>query len=240
MSEARDNLTRRSFLSASAASLGAALPAPGGAEQIQMPWSGPAVVRRVFLARHAGWPRPDVDLKAEVAKIEANLLEWQKRYPGRIQLTGGEMLRNEAAAEAWAAQATQADIILAFNLTTGVYSMLRKLVASDLPVVLFSLPYMGHDWTHAAAFQQMGNKPLREAVSNRAPPPPQQGAAGSPAGPQAGNQRLRPAVRYPVRFPGLHGHPGRLPGGGRLRGGERGAGVREGGVARGGAEAGGD
>jgi len=158
MSEARDNLTRRSFLSASAASLGAALPAPGGAEQIQMPWSGPAVVRRVFLARHAGWPRPDVDLKAEVAKIEANLLEWQKRYPGRIQLTGGEMLRNEAAAEAWAAQATQADIILAFNLTTGVYSMLRKLVASDLPVVLFSLPYMGHDWTHAAAFQQMGNK----------------------------------------------------------------------------------
>ena len=158
MSHILNDVSRRSFLGASAA-LGAALPVAAADRSGAVASPEPAVVKKLYLARpSAGWPRPDIDWEAEIRQIDAQLAGLEARYPGCVRFTGGEFLRNEPDTAAWAAAATDADIVLAFNLSTGVYPMLKKLVDADLPVTLFSLPYMGHDWTHAAAFQQMGKK----------------------------------------------------------------------------------
>lgn len=145
--------TRRQFVQSSAALASAApVAATAGA-----PWNGPAVVRKVYLsARRAGWPRPDMNLKEEIREIEANLKQAEARYPGRVRFTGGEVLYEPAQVAAWAASLGEADGILAFNMTTGVYRTLEQVVATGKPLLLFARPYAGHDWTHCSAFTQQG------------------------------------------------------------------------------------
>ena len=157
-------LSRRQFCLSAAAGLGI----PGlRAVEVEGPWSGPAVVRRVYLAaRRASWPRPDLDLKQEVAEIEARIQELEKRYPGQIRFTGGELLQPGADWAAWMAGAAEADVILAFNITHGVLGLLEKLFEAGRPVLMFSKPYAGHGWTHQAVFAQQGRQADVLASSN--------------------------------------------------------------------------
>ncbi len=155
------SFSRRQFVLSTAAGTAltkAALPV-GARETSDAPWDAPAVVNKVYLsARRAGWPRPDMDLQQEIREIEANLAEVAKRYPGRINFTGGEVLYEPAQVVTWAATAVEADAILAFNMTTGVYPTLLKVVETGKPTLLFARPYSGHDWTHASALTQQGRK----------------------------------------------------------------------------------
>jgi L-fucose isomerase-like protein len=59
---------------------------------------------------------------------------------------------------AWIAAAADADVILAINISHGVRGLLDKLFEAGKPVLLFSKPYAGHDWTHQAVFAQQGRK----------------------------------------------------------------------------------
>lgn len=152
-------LTRRRFTLAAAGALAAPWFTRAASAASDAPWSGPAVVRKVYLAgARPSWPRPDADLDRNVADIEARLAELQRMYPGQLRFTGGEMLRSAAEMEAWLRQPDDADAILAFNVVTIVYPLLRQLAAAGKPTLMFSLPYYGHDWTHAAAFIQRGAK----------------------------------------------------------------------------------
>ncbi len=149
----RTYLTRRHFMlgSSAAFALWGRAQTPGDA-----PWDGPAVVRKVFLAGTPSWPRPDLDLAQEVAGIEAQLAELQKRYPGKLVFTGGETIRTPEQMDAWLAQPDSSDAVLAFPMVTITLPHLRKLVATNKPVLMFSVPYNGHDWTHGAAWMQKG------------------------------------------------------------------------------------
>ena len=158
MSERFFPFTRRQFV-LSAAATGAAPALRPAATAGGTPWNGAAVVHKVYLsARRAGWPRPDMDLAQEVREIEANLAQVQKRYPERVRFTGGEVLYEPEQVAAWAQTLEPADAVLAFNMTTGVYRTLERVVDAGKPVLLFSLPYAGHDWTHCSAFTQLGKK----------------------------------------------------------------------------------
>ncbi len=147
-------LTRRRFVLASGGAL--VTPGPGSSAET---WSGPAVVRKVFLAgRRPTWPRPDADLKQDAAGIDAKLEELQRRYPGQIRFTGGEMIGSAEEMSKWLETPDDADVILAFNMVAIVQPLLRKLVESGRPTVMFAVPYAGHDWSSAAAFAQRGAK----------------------------------------------------------------------------------
>jgi hypothetical protein len=121
-------------------------------------WSGPAVVKKVYLGGRPSWPRPDVELKQDIADIEVRLSEVERRYPGQIRFTGGEMVSNLAETSAWLERSGDADVILAFNLVTNSFKMLEAVVGSGKPTLVFALPYAGHNWTHAVAFIQKGKK----------------------------------------------------------------------------------
>ncbi len=159
MSNTRLLLTRRQFVLASASAFGPLSLFAAGEGSASKPWMGPATVRKVYLAgARAGWPRPDVDLKQDVAQIEAQLTQLERKYPGQIRFTGGELLRSVPEISDWLEKADEAEVILAFNMITIVFPLLRKLVEAGKPTLMFSLPYAGHDWTHAAAYMQKGMK----------------------------------------------------------------------------------
>jgi len=152
-------LTRRGFMLASAGALGSLRLSAAEGDLMSGPWAGPAVVRKVYLGgARAGWPRPDIDLQQEVAAIEAQLAELERRYPGQIKFTGGELIRSAQEMDAWLAQPADADVVLAFNMITIILPLLRKLIESGRPALMFAVPYAGHDWTHAAAYMQKGMK----------------------------------------------------------------------------------
>lgn len=119
-------------------------------------WDGPAVVRKLYLGGRPSWPRPDLDLAKEVAGIEAQVAEIERRYPGKIKFIGGETVSTDEEMDAWLARPDESDAVLVFPMITITYSRLKKLVAADKPVLMFSVPYNGHDWTHGAAFMQKG------------------------------------------------------------------------------------
>jgi len=124
-----------------------------------MPWTGPSIVRRVYLANKVpGWPRPDVDLKQDIAEIEAHLSELQRRLPGEVEFTGGELLFEGDDIAGWMKQAGDADVILAFNMSTGLGPILEKVLEAGRPVLLFARLYAGHSWTNFTAFSQAGRK----------------------------------------------------------------------------------
>jgi hypothetical protein len=153
-----DLLNRRRFLLTSAAALGPLAALAARTETRPAPWDGPAAVKRVYLGMRPSWPRPDVDLKQDIAAIETQLQELERRYPGQIRFTGGEQIKDAAEMSAWLAGAGDADVVLAFNMVTIVFPMLRRLVESGKPAVMFSVPYQGHDWSHAAVYAQKGAK----------------------------------------------------------------------------------
>lgn len=157
----KSSFTRRQFMASTAAgaSLVHATSLAGQSSGATANWNSPAVVRKAYLSgTHAGWPHPGFDLQADIRKIEAHLAELERRYPGRIRFTGGEVLHNADEAAAWNATSGGADAVLAFNMTTGRYPTLEKVVSAGRPVLLFALPYTGHDWSHCSAFTQMGMK----------------------------------------------------------------------------------
>ena len=157
MSDTTFSITRRQFALASAGAVGPLNFLAAGQGSENMPWDGPAVVKKVYLARgRAGWPRPDVDLRQDIAAIEASLAEVERRCPGRIRFTGGELLRTEEEVSAWLRTVDDADAVLAFNMVTIVFPLLSKLVETGKPTLMFARPYAGHDWTHAAALTQRG------------------------------------------------------------------------------------
>ncbi len=150
-------MNRRDFLLSSAALPGARL-FPMRAEAGSA-WSGPAVVRKAYLAPgRPSWPRPDVDIKQAVGEIEAGLAEVARRNYGQIEFTGGDILTGADEVAAWVAREPQADVVLAFNMVTIVYPVLKALTDTGKPALMFAQPYSGHDWTHAAALMQKGAK----------------------------------------------------------------------------------
>jgi hypothetical protein len=156
MSCATCPVSRRRFLLASAGLL-SPFRLAGSDGAARGPWDGPAVVRKVYLGGpRAGWPRPDVDLQQDVAGIEARLAKLERSYPGRIQFTGGELIRTDTELEAWLEHLDDADAVLAFNMITIIYPRLRRIVETGKPTLMFAVPYAGHDWTHAAAMAQKG------------------------------------------------------------------------------------
>ena len=120
--------------------------------------SRPTRIRTIYLAKPIpSWPKPDLDVQAEVRRCEAELAKALKGLIG-IRTEGADLFRTAADVPASAKALGDPDGLLVFNLTSTVGSSLAKLAAMDLPVVLFSQPYSGHEWSSVAALRTAGRK----------------------------------------------------------------------------------
>ena len=159
MTKIDNRMTRRSFGMMSLAHLATAANFASAVGEEGGSWSGPAVVRTVYLvSQKPSWPRPDVDIQQDMAAIRAQLDELARRHPGELRYIGGDLLREGTDISAWIEGSKDADVVLAFNMSSGLGAIQNKVVSTGRPTLLFSRPYAGHSWTNFADFARQGIK----------------------------------------------------------------------------------
>ncbi len=123
-------------------------------------------IRKIYLAKPVPtWPKPSLDVQAEVKRIEGILAGMADRLDG-IQLEGGDLYRVPEDIPSTAEALGNPDGLLVFNLTSTVGLHLQKLTAMGLPTILFSQPYSGHDWSSVASLQKAGHRVICLATSD--------------------------------------------------------------------------
>jgi hypothetical protein len=118
-----------------------------------MPWNSPATVARVYLGGAAQWPKPTLDLKAEIAEIEARLAEVQRKHPQNVKLTGGDLLGSDAQVKPWLEKMGDIDGVLIIPLTQPTPALGLLVNELKVPALFFSRPYATHSWSVIAAMQ---------------------------------------------------------------------------------------
>jgi hypothetical protein len=156
------DLSRRDFLSAAGAMAAGAAGGNGlwGADAGDVAGESQPVtrIRKIYLAKPVPtWPKPDLDVPAEVRRIEERLAGLSGRMQG-IELVGGELYRVPQDVPATAEALGDPDGFLLFNLTSTVGAHIERLASTGLPVVLFSQPYSGHDWSAVPEMRRKGGR----------------------------------------------------------------------------------
>lgn len=166
------NLNRREFLEASAAGAGAILAGrlssqiAGAAEAKQWPTKLPTVkIHKVFVAGRPSWPRPDLDIEAEVAMLEKHLANTERQL-GDVKFIGGQIVRTPEQAAQVAATFNDADGVIVFNLTCIVTHLLKPILKTNQQMVVFAQPYSGHDWCKVCKLHKEGKKIVLLATSD--------------------------------------------------------------------------
>ena len=117
---------------------------------------GKTRVLRVFIGRHPGWPRPDLDTKAEHERLMKALDE----VPGQgdIEYVGNTFVNDPKALTELMEAHQDAAGILAVQVCMGTRDFLNIMADSGRPTVLFATPYSGHEWSIVPDLQRTGKK----------------------------------------------------------------------------------
>lgn len=113
-------------------------------------------IGKIYLGRErAGWPAARVDLAAVMQRYEADLAKLAPKLRDVEFVEGG--LPADAAQLAQAKEKFRdVDGILVMHLTLGIGGQLQSLMELGIPIVMFSLPYTGHEWHTIASWQRQG------------------------------------------------------------------------------------
>lgn len=123
------------------------------------PWDGPAVVHKVYLATpNVTWPYPALDLKKEIAGIDARLADLEAKHPSLVRFTGGQMLMTGENHEPWIKSTAGADAILVLDLTSSTSPLFDTLDKVETPMVLFQRPLTGWSYLNFASYIQNGKR----------------------------------------------------------------------------------
>ena len=164
-------LSRRNFLTAATGAIatgvaGAGWQTAAAREEHGLVGLSATRIHKVYLAKPVPtWPKPDLDVPAEIRRIEERLAALVNRMPG-IQLEGGELYRILQDVPSSAAALGNPDGLLIFNLTSTLSSHIERLAATGLPTVLFSQPYSGHDWSAVPEMRKKGQRIICLATSD--------------------------------------------------------------------------
>jgi len=156
-------LSRRDFFSSTLAA-GSLLAFSGlnrvlAAEAASSSAKTPTRIQVVYMAKPIPtWPCPDLDVRAEMDKIDQQLRAVQKQCGHPVQFCGGQLVRTADDMPGFLAGVREVDGILAFNLTSTCGPMFTPIVSLGIPTVLFSQPYSGHDWSTVSGMQKQGKK----------------------------------------------------------------------------------
>lgn len=113
-------------------------------------------IGKIYVGReHPGWPSSTVDVPAEMKRCEAELAKLGPRMSD-VEFVNAGLVQDDPALAKAKAQFKGVDGILVMHLTMGIGAQLASLMELGIPVVLFSLPYTGHEWHTIASWQKQG------------------------------------------------------------------------------------
>ncbi len=157
------NVSRRCFLKSTAAGVLSSGALAALAERLSAATATPALgpkskvrIGKLYLGReHPGWPMAKVDVNADMKRFEANLAKLGAGLAD-VEFIEGGLIANDQQLAAAKEKFKGADGILVIHLTMGIGSQLQSLFELGIPVVLFALPYSGHEWHTIAGWQRQG------------------------------------------------------------------------------------
>jgi hypothetical protein len=157
------DLSRRCFLKSTAAGVLSSAVLAGLAERLVAATATPALgpkskvrIGKLYLGReHPGWPMATVDVKADMKRFEAELAKLSAGLAD-VEFIEGGLIADDQQFAAAKEKFKGADGILVIHLTMGIGAQLQSLMELGIPVVLFALPYSGHEWHTIAGWQRQG------------------------------------------------------------------------------------
>lgn len=112
-----------------------------------------------------GWPSSNVDLAAEVKGFERELARLAPHMPD-VEFVEAGLVSNQEQMAAAKKKLEGTTGILVIHVTMGIGGYIESLFELNQPIVLFSLPYSGHEW-HTIASWQKRNKPIEVYPSSK-------------------------------------------------------------------------
>ncbi len=150
-------LTRRQFGLGLFGTSMLGLTAQEAAEFRAMPCNGPAKVAKVYVASTVlHWPKPTLDLTAEMKEVEARMAEVAQKHTQCVRFTGPTLVRTAEEIKAWQAGLGDVDGVLLIPLSGG--SVPQVIEGLDKPVLVFSRPYASHSWSGIGGLRKAGRK----------------------------------------------------------------------------------
>lgn len=159
----KSDIKRREFLELAVVGTAMGLAAPRGVAAAEGPagQSSPKLispgcrrskvrVARIFMGNPAGlWPKPKLDLQAEVATYHS-AFEALKPELGDVEFID-QLATSPEHIQAIASRLQSADGILAIHLNIGIGAVLQAILKLGKPTVVFAIPYSGHEWASFGA-----------------------------------------------------------------------------------------
>jgi L-fucose isomerase-like protein len=122
-------------------------------------------VGKVYLGNaHPGWPSYAVDLEAEVRKFEDQFDRLGSQFAD-VEFVDAGLISADQQLSAAKEKLKDVDGILAIHLTLGTGQRIKSLLELNRPIMMFTLPYSGHEWHIVAALQREG-KPIEVLPSS--------------------------------------------------------------------------
>jgi hypothetical protein len=111
-------------------------------------------VARIYLGYpRAGWPSPEMDLDEEIRSYKATF-ETLKGELADVEFVVDQLVASPEQLETLKDKLKEVDGILVIQLTIGIMSILREILAAGRPTVVFAVPYSGHDWAEYGRLQR--------------------------------------------------------------------------------------
>ena len=120
--------------------------------------ANPSKVRvgKVYVGRtNANWPTTKVDLEAEVRRFEAQLARLHPALADVEFVEAGVLSDDKQLVQA-KEKLQHVDGILVIHLTLHTGPLIKGLLDLNVPVMVFTLPYSGHEWHIVAGLQREG------------------------------------------------------------------------------------
>ncbi|MCU0784600.1 MAG: hypothetical protein MUF81_11280 [Verrucomicrobia bacterium] len=156
-------ISRRCFLKSTAAGVVTCSALAGLAERLAAATPAPQLgltskvrVGKIYLGHeHPGWPTSTVNLSAEMKRYESELAKLAPQL-GDVEFVDAGLVGDAPQLAKAREQFKNVDGILVMHLTMGISPQLQSLMELGIPIVVFSLPYTGHEWHTVASWQRQG------------------------------------------------------------------------------------
>jgi L-fucose isomerase-like protein len=156
------HLTRRCFLKSTAVGTLSFSALGAWANRLQAAAASPLAAKpkirvgKIYLGHpNPGWPSSAVDLDAEMKRFEEGIAKAAPALAD-VEFLNAGLVRTEAQLTQAREKFKDATGILVLQLTMGILPQVKSLLELGLPVMVYTVPYAGHEWHTIASLQREG------------------------------------------------------------------------------------
>ena len=112
-------------------------------------------IGKIYLGHERpGWPMTQVDLKAEMQRFEEEMAKLPALAD--VEFVNGGLVNTGEQLNVAKGKFHDVSGILVLHLTMGITGFVESLVTTGKPVMIFALPYSGHEWHIVGGWQRQG------------------------------------------------------------------------------------